>query len=89
MIQANSKIQLYPLVRIIVVFVVGIVIGESLKDVVPQDTWLAVVIIGLIITVLLRRHILLQGAMILLMILAYGGFIICHAEFCKERLSEK
>ena len=49
MIQANSKIQLYPLVRIIVVFVVGIVIGESLKDVVPQDTWLAAVIIGLII----------------------------------------
>ena len=76
MIQANSKIQLYPLVRIIVVFVVGIVIGESLKDVVPQDTWLAAVIIGLIITVLLRRHIL----MILLMILAYGGFMICHAE---------
>ena len=70
MIQANSKIQLYPLVRIIVVFVVGIVIGESLKDVVPQDTWLAAVIIGLIITVLLRRHILLQGVMILLMILA-------------------
>lgn len=80
MIQANSKIQFYPLVRIIVVFVVGIVIGESLKDVVPQDTWLAAVIIGLIITVLLRRHILLQGVMILLMILAYGGFMICHAE---------
>ena len=80
MIQANSKIQLYPLVRIIVVFVVGIVIGESLKDVVPQDTWLAAVIIGLIITVLLRRHILLQGVLILLMILAYGGFMICHAE---------
>ncbi len=50
MIQANSKIQLYPLVRIIVVFVVGIVIGESLKDVVPQDTWLAVVIIGLLLS---------------------------------------
>lgn len=80
MIQANSKIQLYPLVRIIIVFVVGIIIGESLKNVIPQNIWLAAVTVGLIFAILLRRNILLQGAMILLITLAYGGFMICHTE---------
>lgn len=79
MLRTNGKIQLYPLVRIAAMLILGIVAGGSPVNVLSPGIWLSAVCAGIICAFVLRRYCVVQGIFIMLSSIAFGGYLITDA----------
>jgi len=80
MLKTNGKIQLYPLVRIAVMLILGIITGGFLKDCLPTTAWQLAICAGIVCAFVLKRHCIAQGIFIILATFAFGGYLIVNAE---------
>ncbi|MCH4147398.1 MAG: competence protein ComEC family protein [Prevotella sp.] len=74
--EVNGKIQLYPMLRIALMLILGIVIGDLIGDKVPTVIWVADMIILLIIVNVARNRPILQSITILLSSFFFGVWIV-------------
>lgn len=80
MLKTNGKIQLYPLVRIAAMLILGIMVGGFLKDSLPTAIWLSFVCTGIVCAFIFKQHCIVQGIFIMLSTFAFGGYLIVNAE---------
>lgn len=80
MLRTNSKIQLYPLVRIAAMLIAGIISGEQLKDLISPSAWLLLTGGGIFFAFVLRQHCIVQGIFIMLSSFFFGGYLIANSE---------
>ncbi len=72
----NSRLQLYPLPRIGIVLILGIVFGDCLHPFIPSFVWLLCVLVGLVAYFLLQRQSLLQSSILLLCVFFLGSWLV-------------
>ena len=72
----NSRLQLYPLPRIGVALVLGIVFGDFFHAYLPTFLWLLCTLVGLLIYFLSRRKPLLQSGILLGCVFLLGSWLI-------------
>ena len=73
--RTNGAIQLYPMLRIAIFFILGIVIANALEGILPTCVWLLTAIIVLILAVFNHRRAILQTILIFLAIMTTGGLL--------------
>ncbi|MBQ5506072.1 MAG: hypothetical protein IIT85_02880, partial [Prevotella sp.] len=72
----NSRLQLYPLPRIGVALVLGIVFGDFFHAYLPTFLWLLCTLVGLLIYFLSRRKPLLQSVVLLGCVFLLGSWLV-------------
>lgn len=80
MLRTNGAIQLYPVARLIVMLIIGILIGEAVKDMITPLVWFSALCIGLVINYIVRERYLLQSVMVQILVILLGGWLITDAE---------
>ena len=72
----NSRLQLYPLPRIGVALVLGIVFGDFFHAYLPTFLWLLCTLVGLLVYFLSRRKPLLQSGVLLGCVFLFGSWLV-------------
>lgn len=73
----NGRIQLFPLLRVALMLIVGIIIGDALYGVVDQLVWMLSAVALLALSFLLWRRPILQSTVIMLIIVLAGAWSVC------------
>lgn len=73
--KTNGKIQLYPMLRVAIFLIAGILVGEALYGVVPLWAWFAAAAACLLCVILAIRWCVLQSVLALVSMFLIGGFI--------------
>ena len=73
----NGRIQLFPLLRVALMLIVGIIIGDALYGVVDQLVWMLSAVALLALSFLLWRRPILQSTVIMLIIVQAGAWSVC------------
>lgn len=84
----NSRVQLYPVLRLALAMIIGIVMGNVFTHAVAPIAWGAMLVASFIAVLLLKRHILILTADIYLFFLFWGGWLITHQMNAQEVLWE-
>ncbi len=71
--KTNSRIQLFPVLRLVVFLVIGIVIGDALYGVVSVHVWFAAFVCATVSTLLVERFCMLQSALIFVCFVLIGA----------------
>lgn len=71
------KSQLYPLVKVAIVLIIGILIGDSYGGYLPIYVWLSGVVLTAVLVVLLRKKVLLSSVILLLSVFFLGISLVC------------
>ena len=74
--RTNGPIQLYPLLRVAAFLALGVWIGYETYGMVGRGAWLSALAVAVVLSVALRRHDLLQGALIGLSALLLGATLV-------------
>ncbi len=74
-----DRLQLYPVLRVTVMLVLGIVAGKSLYPIVPQTLLIAIVVTALVATLSLRGHAVAQSVGVLLTFFFIGTYIMSRS----------
>lgn len=72
----NGKIQLFPLLRVAVMFAIGVWLGDMLATVVPIVCWVILTIVSLCVSMMFWRRPILQSTLLLLTTLLQGAWIV-------------
>ncbi|MBR5928878.1 MAG: ComEC/Rec2 family competence protein [Prevotella sp.] len=78
--KTNGKIQLYPLVRMTAILIIGMLAGYHTVGNISYITWLIGTVIALLLTVV-ARHDTIQSMLVLLVVFLLGGSLMsrtCH-----------
>ena len=88
--KTNGKIQLYPLVRMTAILIVGMLVGYHTIGNISYITWLIGTVVALLLTVVIR-HDTIQSMLVLLVVFLLGGSLMsrtCHSQsFVPEETS--
>lgn len=71
--KVNGRIQLYPVLRLAVFLVVGIIAGKALYGVVSAWIWYAALVVSLAVAVIIRRHSIAQTVLLFVIFIFLGG----------------
>lgn len=74
--KTNGQIQLYPVLRVALFLIAGIVLGELLYDAVSCRMWFVTTVVSLVITLLAWKHCIFQTVMIFLTCMFLGGWLV-------------
>ena len=74
--RTNGPLQLFPLLRVAVFLAIGIGVGYAAFDRMGWGVWLLALAVSVLLQVVLRRHDLLQGALICLSALLLGATLV-------------
>ncbi len=69
---ANGRVQLYPVLRLVVMLALGIVVGDALYGVVAVLYWLIAAVVLLGVSLFFRRHAVTQSCMLFLTVFLLG-----------------
>lgn len=76
--KTNGQIQLYPVLRVALFLIAGIVSGELLYGTVSCDAWFAVTAVFLMFALLAYRRCVLQTVLIFLTCYFLGAMLVCR-----------
>lgn len=76
--KTNGKIQLYPVLRIAVFLIAGILAGEGLYGIVPLWAWYSAFVLSFAVTLSARGYCVFQTVMIFISFIMLGGCLACH-----------
>lgn len=76
--KTNGQIQLYPVLRVALFLVAGIVSGELLYGAVSCDAWFAATAVSLMFALLAYRRCVLQTVLIFLTCYFLGAMLVCR-----------
>jgi competence protein ComEC len=74
----NSNTQLFPLLKLAIALIIGIVIGGELTDVASFSVWLSMLVVSLLGTLFAGKHLSLHTAGIYLFFICFGALLISH-----------
>lgn len=74
--KTNGQIQLYPVLRLALFLIAGIVLGELLYGILSFKAWLAATVVSLLITLLSWKRCFLQSVMIFITCMLFGGLLV-------------
>lgn len=74
--KTNGQIQLYPVLRLALFLIAGIVLGELLYGVLSFKAWFAATVVSLLLTLLAWKHCILQSVMIFITCMLFGGSLV-------------
>lgn len=74
--KTNGQIQLYPVLRLALFLIAGIVLGELLYGVLSFKAWFAATVLSLLLTLLAWKHCILQSVMIFITCMLFGGSLV-------------
>lgn len=77
--KTNGKIQLYPMLRVAIFFIAGILVGEALYGVMPLWTWFTSAAACLLCVIIVGRWCVLQSVLALVSMFLLGGFLTANA----------
>ena len=75
--KTNGKIQLYPLVRMTAILIIGMLAGYHAIGNISYITWLIGTVVALLLT-LVVRHDTIQSMLVLLVVFLLGGSLMSH-----------
>ena len=78
--QPNGKIQLYPLLRIVLFFILGIISADCIGSAFKPSLWLSFLIASLVLSLTSYRKGIVQTVFIMLTAFILGGYITCDKE---------
>ena len=81
--KTNGRMQLFPVLRIVLFLAAGIVVGERLYGVVSVDFWFCALVVSLLFVFLLRKNGVAQTVGLFLANLFLGG---CLASYSMSRV---
>ena len=76
----NGRLQLYPLPRIGVALILGILFGDCLHSFIPAFVWLLLVVVGLTMMLLLRKQPFTTSTVLFLSVFSFGSWLISTKE---------
>ena len=76
----NGRFQLYPLPRIGLALILGIVFGDCLHDFIPAIVWLLLVVVGLTMMLLLRKKPFTISTVLFLSVFFFGSWLVSAYE---------
>lgn len=76
--KTNGQIQLYPVLRVALFLIAGIVSGELLYGAVSCDAWFAATAVSLMFALLAYRRCVLQTVLIFLTCYFLGAMLVCR-----------
>jgi len=79
--EVNGKYQLYPMMRIALMLILGIIIGDMIGDQVPTTVWLTGMIILLIVVTVARDKPLLQSVAIIFAPVFFGIWVVSERQY--------
>lgn len=74
--KTNGQIQLYPVLRLALFLIAGIVLGELLYGILSFKAWFAATVVSLLLTLLAWKHCILQSVMIFITCMLFGGSLV-------------
>ena len=75
MIKTNGAIQFVPLLRIVLMLIIGILVGDALQNTVPSVAYFVLLVGLLVLFFIVRKHPLLSGNIIFLATFAFGAWL--------------
>ena len=72
----NGRIQLYPLLRVAIMLIMGIILGNALYGVVAQWVWMLSTVALLSVSLLLWRRPIIQSTVIMIIIILAGAWCV-------------
>lgn len=78
MIKVNGRIQLYPVLRVAVSLVIGILLGEAFYGHIPAGIWYAVTAVLLAVTFVVKKNPLAQSIALLSAVMFLGGCLVVN-----------
>lgn len=82
--EVNGKIQLYPMMRIVIALALGILIGDHWGTILPSVVWLGMTIGLLVVVNLVRERPLLQSVALLLAVMMFGIWSLTEVRNARE-----
>ena len=76
----NGRFQLYPLPRIGLALILGIVFGDCLHDFIPTIVWLLLVVVGLTMMLLKRKQPYTISTVLFLSVFFFGSWLVSAYE---------
>lgn len=73
---ANGRIQLYPVLRLVLMLVFGIIAGDALCRLLPVWHWFAAVAVVLLVSLCLYRHAVAQSCVLLVAVFLLGCALV-------------
>ncbi len=74
----NGRIQLFPVLRLVLFLVVGIVLGEEFYSVVHVYVWFAALVVSFVIALFVRKHCVAQTVFIFVSMMSLGGYLAAY-----------
>ena len=74
--KTNSKIQLFPLLRMAVAMVIGVFAGYETYGMIGQGEWLLLTTVALVVVFFSHKMELLQGVALMCVMILIGGFLV-------------
>lgn len=75
MVKTNGAIQFVPLLRIVLMLIIGILVGDALQNTVPSVAYFVLLVGLLVLFFIVRKHPLLSGNIIFLAAFAFGAWL--------------
>ena len=82
--EVNGKIQLYPMMRIVIALALGILIGDHWGTNLPSVVWLGMTIGLLVVVNFVRERPLLQSVALLLAVMMFGIWSFTEVRNARE-----
>ena len=79
MFTTNRRLQLYPMLRVTIMLILGIIIGRVVGTSVPVILWIASLLVSVVVALLLRRHPVGQSIALLLSFFFLGSILISRS----------
>lgn len=73
---ANGRIQLYPVLRLVLMLALGIIAGDALCRLCPVWCWFAAVAAVMVVALCLRRHAVAQSSTLLVAVFLLGCALV-------------
>lgn len=80
----KGKIQLFPMLRVALFFIAGLVAGDGFYGSVSVNVWYMLLISSLMVTLLAHNHCVLQSTVIFISFVFFGGCLMCHERSAVE-----
>jgi len=74
----NSRVQLFPLLRIAIAIILGIIIGNYCGAIIGVYVWFSCLSLTTLFCIVVRKHIFLQTALIFMFFFFFGCFLISN-----------
>ena len=76
--KVNGRMQLYPMLRVTVFLVAGIVLGTWLREHVSASMWYAALLVSLVLSLIAKGRAVLQTVMLFAACVCLGGGLVVH-----------